>query len=29
MNPFRHFDRTSWTGGQPIRRPLPTQDSTT
>lgn len=28
VNPFRHFDRTTWTGDRPSARPVPTQDST-
>jgi hypothetical protein len=29
MNPFRHFDRTPWTGDRSITKPLPTQERTT
>jgi len=29
MNLFWTIGRTSWTGDQPVARPLPTQDSTT
>jgi len=28
MNPFRHFDKTSWTADRPIAKSLPTLDST-
>jgi hypothetical protein len=29
LNRFREFDRTCWTGDQPIARPVPTQDNKT